>query len=111
MHFLLELRRSTTTEVPALDGVPGGTLDSFGKVADALKAKISEEHRSGAFVPAVSASALAYDPIAWDVDPNLNLLDQSPDRFHLDDIAFDTENNTHSAISAPLVAWILARLS
>ncbi|MEU4115525.1 hypothetical protein AB0F71_13630 [Kitasatospora sp. NPDC028055] len=111
MHVGLELRRSTTTEVPALDGVPGGTLDSFGKVADAIKAKISEDHRSGAFVPAVSASALVYDPIAWDVDPNLNLLDQGPERFHLDEVAFDTENTEHSAVSGVLAEWVLDQLS
>ncbi|MFB7911532.1 hypothetical protein ACFC1T_34385 [Kitasatospora sp. NPDC056076] len=110
MHAGLSLRRSTTTEVPALDGVPGGTLDSFGKVADAIKAKISEEHRSGAFVPAVSASALVYDPIAWDVDPNLNLLDQGPERFHLNEVAFDAENTEHSHVSGVLVEWILGRL-
>ncbi|MBD0692947.1 hypothetical protein BG452_11830 [Streptomyces sp. CBMA123] len=109
MHVLAEIRRSTTTEVPALDGVPGGTLDSFGKVADALKAKIGEEYRSGAFVPAVSASALAYDPVVWDVDPNLNLLDQAPDRFHLDDVAFDIANTEHSAVSAVLADWVLQR--
>ncbi|MFD8708185.1 hypothetical protein ACFV1W_37345 [Kitasatospora sp. NPDC059648] len=111
MHVGLELRRSTTSEVPALDGVPGGTLDSFGKVADAIKAKISEEYRSGAFVPAVSASAVTYDPITWDVDPNLNLHDQGPDRFHLHDVAFDTENTEHSHVSGVLVEWILDRLS
>ncbi|MDT0616128.1 lipase family protein [Streptomyces lancefieldiae] len=111
MHAGLELRRSTTTDVPALDGVPGGTLDSFGKVADALKAKISEEHHSGAFVPAVSAAALKYDPIAWDIDPNLSILDESLDRFHLDDVAFDTDNTPHSAVSGVLVDWIIDRLS
>ncbi|MEU6967220.1 hypothetical protein AB0A71_05645 [Kitasatospora aureofaciens] len=111
MHAGLELRRSTTSEVPALDGVPGGTLDSFGKVADAIKAKISEEYRSGAFVPAVSASALTYDPIAWDVDPHLNLHSQSPDRFHLHEVAFDTDNTEHSHVSGVLVEWILQRLS
>lgn len=114
MHAGLSVRRSTTTEVPALDGVPGGTLDSFGKVADALKAKISEDYRSGAFVPAVSAAAVVYDPIKWDVDPNLDLLgllDQDPARFHLHEVAFDTENTEHSAVSGVLADWLLDRLS
>ncbi|MFE7114012.1 esterase/lipase family protein [Streptomyces sp. NPDC057654] len=111
MHAGLQLRRSTTTEVPALDGVPGGTMDSFGKVADALKAKISGEYRSGAFVPSVSAAAVTYDPITWDIDPNLNLLDQAPDRFHLNDIAFDTDNTPHSAVSGNLADWILIHLT
>ncbi|MFE7548638.1 hypothetical protein [Streptomyces gardneri] len=111
MHAGLEIRRSTTTDVPALDGVPGGTLDSFGKVADALRAEISDEYRSGAFAPAVSAAAVTYDPITWDVDPNLNLLAVSPDRFHLNDVAFGTENNPHSAVSGDLIDRILDRLA
>lgn len=111
MHAGLEIRRSVTTEVPALDGVPGGTLDSFGKVADALKAKISEEYRSGAFVPAVSGAAVTFDPIKWDIDPNLNLYDRDPGGFHLDEVAFDTENTPHSAVSAVLADWIIDRLS
>ncbi|MEV7599070.1 hypothetical protein AB0O91_16970 [Kitasatospora sp. NPDC089797] len=110
MHILGELRRSTTTEVPALDGVPGGTLESFGLVADALKAEIGEEFRSGAFVPSVSASALKYDPVAWDVDPEENLLDRDPDDFHLGEVVFDTENTGHSAVSPVLANWLLDRL-
>ncbi|MER7622504.1 hypothetical protein [Streptomyces sp. NPDC126503] len=111
MHAGLQVRRSTTSEVPALDGAPGGTLDSFGKVADAISAKISEEYRSGAFVPTVSAAALDHDPVTWDVDPNLDLLDQAPDRFHLDDVGFDTDNTTHGQVTAPLAEWILDRLT
>ncbi|RKT55575.1 hypothetical protein [Saccharothrix australiensis] len=111
MHAGLEMRRSTTTEVPAMDGAPGGTLDSFGMVADALKVEISEENRSGTFVPAVSAAALIFDPIAWNVEPDLNLLDQTPDRFHLHDVAFSPENLPHGAVSGTLVGWVLDRLT
>ncbi|WP_406204221.1 hypothetical protein OH807_28390 [Kitasatospora sp. NBC_01560] len=110
MHLGLELRRSTTTEVPALDGVPGGTLDSFGKVADALKAKIADEYRSGAFVPSVSAAALAFDPVKWDVEPNLAITDADLQRGHLDEVAFDTDNTEHSHISGVLIDWIVDRL-
>ncbi|MEV6978147.1 hypothetical protein [Kitasatospora sp. NPDC093806] len=111
MHFGLTLRRSATTEVPALDGVPGGTLDSFGKVADTLKAKIDEEHRSSAFVPAVSAAALTFDPVKWNVDPNIDIGVLGIEHSHLDDIAFDTENNPHGAVSPVLVDWILDHLT
>lgn len=111
MHAGLELRRSTTTEVPAMDGVPGGTLDSFGKVADALKIKIREEYRSGTFVPAVSAAAVTFDPILWDVEPDLDLLGRSPDCFHLDDVAFSSENLPHGAVSGAHVDWLLDRLA
>ena len=40
MHAGLEIRRSSTTSIPAVDGAPGGTLGSFGMIADKLKAKI-----------------------------------------------------------------------
>ncbi|AUY49508.1 alpha/beta hydrolase [Streptomyces sp. CB01881] len=111
MHLGLAMRRSTTTEVPALDNVPGGTLDSFGKVADALKAKISEEFRSGTFVPAVSAAALDFDPVRWNVNPLLSITDADLDRGHLDEVAFDTENTEHSHISGVLIDWIVERIA
>ncbi|MFJ3790710.1 hypothetical protein [Kitasatospora sp. NPDC090091] len=111
MHLGLAVRRSTTTEVPALDGAPGGTLDSFGKVADALKAKISDEYRSGTFVPSVSAAALAFDPVRWNVNPTLSITDADLAAGHLDDVAFDVDNTEHSHVSATLVEWILERVT
>ncbi|WP_329489953.1 GPI inositol-deacylase [Kitasatospora sp. NBC_01246] len=111
MHLGLAMRRSTTTEVPALDGAPGGTLDSFGKVADALKAKISEDFRSGAFVPSVSAAALDFDPVRWNVDVNLSITDADLDRGHLDEVAFDDDNTVHSNGSPVLLDWIVERLA
>ncbi|MFI9329797.1 hypothetical protein ACIGZJ_19910 [Kitasatospora sp. NPDC052868] len=111
MHLGLAMRRSTTTEVPALDGAPGGTLDSFGKVADALKAKIAEEYRSGAFVPSVSAAALAFDPVKWDVNLNLSITDADLELGHLDEVAFDDDNTEHSHISVGLIDWIVERIT
>ncbi|MED7950248.1 hypothetical protein ACFWOG_29645 [Kitasatospora sp. NPDC058406] len=110
MHLGLAVRRSTTTDVPALDGAPGGTLDSFGKVADALKAKISDDFRSGTFVPSVSAAALAFDPVKWDVAPTLSITDADLENGHLDEVAFDTDNHEHSHISGGLIDWIVARV-
>lgn len=111
MHLGLALRRSTTTEVPALDGAPGGTLDSFGKVADALKAKISDEYRSGAFVPSVSAAALDFDPVQWNVNVNLSITDADLARGHLDEVAFDDDNTEHSHVSGKLIDWIVERVT
>ncbi|MEE1785361.1 hypothetical protein PUR71_20955 [Streptomyces sp. SP17BM10] len=111
MHLGLAVRRSTTSEVPALDAVPGGTLDSFGKVADALKAKISEDYRSGTFVPAVSAAALDFDPVKWDVDPAAAISDDDLERGHLDAVEFDDANTEHSHVSRALVDWIVAQLA
>ncbi|MFE2411077.1 hypothetical protein ACFXDE_22295 [Kitasatospora sp. NPDC059408] len=111
MHLGLAVRRSTTTEVPGLDAVPGGTLDSFGKVADALKAKISDDYRSGTFVPAVSAAALDFDPVKWDVDPAAAITDADVERGHLDSVKFDDANTEHSHVSRVLVDWIVAQLA
>ncbi|WP_405365259.1 hypothetical protein [Kitasatospora sp. NBC_00039] len=111
MHLGLALRRSTTTEVPALDGAPGGTLESFGLVADALKAKIAHEYRSGAFVPSVSAAALDFDPVKWDVNLNLSITDADLERGHLDEVAFDDDNHPHSLVSGVLIDWIVEHLA
>lgn len=111
MHLGLAVRRSTTTEVPGLDAVPGGTLDSFGKVADALKAKISDDYRSGAFVPAVSAAALDFDPAKWDVDPAAPITDDALNRGHLDEVTFDEANSEHGHLSRALVDWIVGQLA
>ncbi|MFF3075209.1 lipase family alpha/beta hydrolase [Kitasatospora sp. NPDC057904] len=111
MHLGLAVRRSATTEVPGLDAVPGGTLDSFGKVADALKAKISDDYRSGAFVPAVSAAALDFDPAKWDVDPAAPITDDALDRGHLDEVTFDEANSEHGHLSRALVDWIVGQLA
>ncbi|MFJ7274117.1 hypothetical protein [Kitasatospora sp. NPDC098663] len=111
MHLALTVRRTTTTEVPALDAVPGGTLDSFGKVATALKAKISEEYRSGTFVPAVSAAALDFDPVAWNIDPAAAITEDQVRNGHLDDVKFDDANTEHSHVSRVLVDWIVERLA
>ncbi|MFD7598936.1 hypothetical protein ACFV6D_38685 [Kitasatospora sp. NPDC059812] len=111
MHLGLAVRRSTTSDVPALDAVPGGTLDSFGKVADALKAKISEDYRSGTFVPAVSAVALDFDPAKWDVDPAAAITDAALENGHLDAVKFDDANTEHSHVSRVLVDWIVEQLA
>ncbi|MBL1104499.1 hypothetical protein JK361_07790 [Streptomyces sp. 5-8] len=96
MHIALEIRRSSTTAVPALDGVPGGTLGSFGMVAQALGIEVDERFDSTCFVPAVSAIALDFDPATWDVDPALDISSLDRDRSDLDDFLCDGENSPHS---------------
>ncbi|MGC5394257.1 hypothetical protein ACPXCP_00730 [Streptomyces sp. DT20] len=51
----------TTSGFPELDGAPGGTLESFGILADALAAfgeDVDVAHRAVCFVPSVSAVAV-----------------------------------------------------
>jgi hypothetical protein len=110
MHALLEFRRSTTTGVPPLDGAPGGTLDSFGMVADALKAPIEQAHRWGCFVPTISAVALDFDPQDWDLDPYTPVRNLPPQRSQLNDFACDA-NTEHSQPTENLVDWIVDRVA
>jgi hypothetical protein len=110
MNFLAETRACATTDVPALDGAPGGILASFGLVADALKVTIPEEYRASCFVPTVSAVALDFDPVAWDGDPALVVDDLEPDRSALDDFTCDA-NSEHGTLTAPLTQWLLDRLT
>jgi len=111
MHVGLQRRTSDTSWVPAFDGAPGGTLDSFGKIADTLKAEIREEYRDGCFVPSVSAVALDYDPVTWPIDLYTDISTLPPERSHLDDFICDDQNSPHSAITASLATWILERLT
>ncbi|MFE7709874.1 hypothetical protein ACFU6I_29710 [Streptomyces sp. NPDC057486] len=109
MHIALEIRRSSTTAVPALDGVPGGTLGSFGMVAKALDIEVDERFNSTCFVPAVSAVALDFDPATWDIDPALDISTIGRDRSHLDDFLCDSENSPHSEPTPALTDFLVDR--
>ncbi|MFI6445705.1 hypothetical protein [Kitasatospora sp. NPDC050543] len=109
--LILGYRTSRTSEIPPLDGAPGGTLASYGMLADALGATIDDRHRSGCFVPSVSAVALKYDPVTWDVDLTTNLNDLPAGRSELDAFHCDTTNSEHSLVTESLAEWILAELT
>ncbi|MFB7664696.1 hypothetical protein ACFC1R_12225 [Kitasatospora sp. NPDC056138] len=110
MKLLGQVRRGNTSYVPALDGVPGGTLDSFDLVAKALKAKIPEEYRNSCFVPAVSAVALDYDPVTWNIDPN-EPVESLAEKSLLDEFKCNTRNSVHSQVTEPLVDWVVEQLT
>lgn len=111
MHILSAVRRSETTEVPPFDGAPGGTLDSFGRVAAGLGVELDEYKRSGCFVPSVSSLALNYDPIRWDVQLDKDLRRIGAEESALDEYHGDDDNSAHSAVRAGLADWILARIA
>ncbi|MEV5494020.1 hypothetical protein AB0M50_01310 [Nonomuraea fuscirosea] len=102
---------SATSHVPAFDGAPGGTLDAWGRLADAMGLTIEPRFRSSCFVPAVSAVALARDPYQWQSDLHLDLSDLPKDETQLDAFCCDTTDTEHSAVSAPLIEWFLEQLA
>ncbi|WP_051969163.1 lipase family protein [Kitasatospora azatica] len=104
-----QVRRGFTSHVPGLDGVPGGILDTFGGIAEALGATISTEYERSCFVPSVSAVALDYDPVEWNVDP-YEKVEGADEKSALDEFKCDSENTVHSQVTKPLVDWIVERI-
>lgn len=102
---------SVTSRVPAFDGAPGGTLDSWGRVADAIGLPIEERLRAGCFVPTASAIALAQDPLQWPADLHRNLADLPKDETFLDAFHCDPANSAHGSVSEVLVDWFLEQLA
>ncbi|PSL57204.1 hypothetical protein B0I31_102182 [Saccharothrix carnea] len=111
MNFGTRIRRPFTSAVPALDGAPGGILESFGLVADKLNITIGEEYRSSCFVPVVSALALDFDPVKWDIDPYVPLEEVRAEQSRLDEFQWDNGNTPHGVITEPLARWILSRIT
>ncbi|MEV0230640.1 hypothetical protein [Nonomuraea sp. NPDC050786] len=102
---------SATSGVPAFDGAPGGRLDFWGRVADAIGLPVQEGFRSSCFVPTVSAIALARDPLQWQADLYQDLADLPKDETFLDAFCCDTGNSAHGEVSQVLVDWLLEQLA
>ncbi|MFF8726595.1 esterase/lipase family protein [Streptomyces sp. NPDC015171] len=102
---------TTTAGLPELDGAPGGTLESFGVLGDALAASgeaVGIAARAACFVPSVSAVALRDLDRQEDVHASVD--DLPPDESELDDYLLSTNNEPHAAMTAELAEWILDRL-
>jgi pimeloyl-ACP methyl ester carboxylesterase len=101
----------TTSGFPELDAAPGGTLRSFGILADMLKkfgAEVDLRHADVGFVPSVSALAIR------DIDEQKNLYADisslDPNESELDDIIWSSTNTAHTAVTQELSDWLLERL-
>ncbi|MFJ5774069.1 esterase/lipase family protein [Streptomyces sp. NPDC093094] len=101
----------TTRGYPELDGAPGGTLESFGIVGDALKSigeNIDLTHRSVCFVPSVSAVAVRdldrQDDLYVDIDG------LPPEESELDDFLLSRDNDPHALMTPEIGEWVLDRL-
>ncbi|MFF5207202.1 esterase/lipase family protein [Streptosporangium sp. NPDC000396] len=99
-----------TNGLPEMDGAPGGTLESFGILADALNKYGQAEvyYRSVCFVPAVSAVAIRDLDTQDDVYADISSLPAKESE--LDEFLCATENEEHTLITEELCTWILDRL-
>ncbi|MEU6412860.1 hypothetical protein [Microbispora sp. NPDC046933] len=103
-----------TTGMPDIDGAPGGTLEGFGILADALNKftllglGVDNPIRSHCFVPAVSAVAIR--DIATNDDLYVRIDSLSPDTSELDEFKLASQNEGHTAITEELSTWIIERL-
>ncbi|MFJ9610766.1 hypothetical protein ACIRS1_30940 [Kitasatospora sp. NPDC101176] len=104
-------RTVTTDGFPELDGAPGGTLRSYGILADALRklgAAVDLRHEHVCFVPAVSAVSIR------DLDDNQDLYADigalAPDGSDFDEFVCSSENTGHTTITGELCDWLLDRL-
>lgn len=104
---LLSEKEVRTTGLPALDGAPGGLLETFGIAGDRLKltGRTDIAVRSICFVPSVSAVA-----VAGPEDAFTEIAALAPEASELDEFRLADANEPHSYVSPDLGAWILERL-
>lgn len=101
----------TTGDLPEMDGAPGGTLRSYGILADALKkagAQVDLRHEEICFVPTVSAVALR--DLDQQKDLYANLEDIAPDESETDDFVWSSATTPHTAVTEELATWLMDRL-
>ncbi|KPM51793.1 hypothetical protein ACG83_33875 [Frankia sp. R43] len=112
LRGLLGERKITTNDFPDIDGAPGGTLDSFGILADALK-EIGEgldvAHRTACFVPSVSAVSVRGVETNDDLYVDINAL--PPEQSDLDDFLCSSRPTPHTAMTEELGQWIVDRVA
>ncbi|MCU7826986.1 hypothetical protein [Kitasatospora sp. DSM 101779] len=101
----------TTSGFPELDGAPGGTLRSYGILADMLRkfgAQVDLRHENVCFVPSVSAVSIRDIDDNKDLYANIDALD--PTESDLDDFLCSSTTTEHTAVTSELCEWLLDRL-
>ncbi|MFF3713954.1 esterase/lipase family protein [Streptomyces phaeochromogenes] len=101
----------TTNGFPELDGAPGGTLRSYGILADMLKkfgAGVELRHESVCFVPSVSAVAIRDIDQQKDLYASIDGL--APEESEVDEFVCSSDTTEHTAITQELCEWLLDRL-
>ncbi|GHC59848.1 esterase/lipase family protein [Streptomyces flavofungini] len=101
-----------TSGLPEFDGAPGGTLEGFGILADALNKiaglGVDVPVREHCFVPAVSAVAIRDVTTQDDLYADIGSL--AAEDSELDEFKVASQNEPHTHITEELSTWILDRL-
>ncbi|MEU4569583.1 hypothetical protein [Micromonospora sp. NPDC023956] len=101
----------TTSGFPEIDGAPGGTLDSYRIIAEALKengGRVDLRKPTVCFVPTVSAVAIRDLDDQDDLYAKVDALD--PNESELDEFLCSSTTTAHTAVTEELCVWILDRL-
>ncbi|WP_371676375.1 esterase/lipase family protein [Streptomyces sp. NBC_01276] len=101
----------TTSGFPEMDGAPGGTLHTYGILAEAMEklgGKADLRHEDVCFVPAVSAVAVRDVEEQDDLYARIDAM--SPEESELDDFRCSSTTTVHTAITEELAVWITDRL-
>lgn len=92
-----------TTGIPALDGAPGGMLDSFGLAHEALATEFPDatvKHPNVCFVPVASAVALTEPSAPYEPIP------EQSDASGLDAYKVASQNERHTLLTEELCDWL-----
>lgn len=111
VSLLGPLLTGMTSDVPTFDGAPGGTLLTYGAIADQLGAPVEDGRRFSGFVPTVSAIALDKDPLTWTEDLYRPATGITTDDVQLDDFQCARTNTEHSSVQRELVEWVVDKLA
>ncbi|WP_411123709.1 hypothetical protein [Streptomyces sp. x-19] len=108
-------REVRTSGLPDIDGAPGGALEGFGILADALNKlapvlgfAVENPIREHCFVPVVSAVAVR-EP-SRHADRYLPIDELAPEESALDDFVLASRDEEHTLIAEELSGWLLDRL-
>ncbi|GAA1452092.1 hypothetical protein [Nocardiopsis tropica] len=111
----LPSRQIRTSELPDLDGAPGGTLPGFGILADALNGlpswlgfKVDNPVREHCFVPAVSAVSLREPATREDLYTPVSDEELEETPFHA--VKFASRSEMHTLVTEELAMWFLDQL-
>ncbi|MFK8911743.1 esterase/lipase family protein [Streptomyces sp. YS-3] len=108
----LPTREIRTSGLPDIDGAPGGTLDGFGILADALNEipgfGVVNPIREHCFVPAVSAIS-AREPATHD-DLYTPISDEELEETPFHAVKFASQSDRHTLITEELSTWFLDQL-